>query len=159
MPILPADTAGTLHDRLAALGARLVVAALDGLAGGTLAATPQPAEGVTYAAKLQKDEARIDWRRFVAEIERQVRAFNPSPGAAARIRGTDVKIWRAAATAVAGEPGAVIEIDPSGIVVAGGCGALRLEELQRAGGKRLPARDFLRGFPLAPGDRFELPAS
>ena len=159
MPILPTDTAGTLHERLAALGARLVVAALDGLAGGTLAGTPQPAEGVTYAAKLRKDEARIDWRRSVAEIERQVRAFNPSPGAAARIRGTDVKIWRAAATAGAGEPGAVIKIDPTGIVVTGGRGALRLEELQRAGGKRLPARDFLRGFPLAPGDRFELPAT
>ncbi len=157
--ILPGDTAGTLHDKLAALGARLVVTVLDGLARGTIAATPQPAEGVTYAAKLQKDEARIDWRRAAAEIERQVRAFNPLPGAAARVRGTEVKIWRAAAADGAGEAGAVIGIDPAGIVVAGGAGALRLEELQRAGGKRLPARDFLRGFPLAAGERFELPAT
>ena len=160
MPILPDDTAGTLHDRLAALGARLVVEALDGLARGTLTATPQPVEGVTYAAKLEKDEARIDWRRPAAEIERQVRAFNPFPGAAARVRGTEVKIWRAATADGAGEPGAVIEVGPTGIVVAGGGGgALRLEELQRAGGKRLPARDFLRGFALAVGERFELPAT
>ena len=157
--ILPGDTAGTLHDKLAALGARLVVAVLDGLARGTIAATPQPAEGVTYAAKLQKGEARIDWRRAAAEIERQVRAFNPLPGAAARVRGAEVKIWRAAAADGAGEAGAVIRIDPTGIVVAGGAGALRLEELQRAGGKRLPARVFLRGFPLAAGERFELPAT
>jgi methionyl-tRNA formyltransferase len=157
--ILPDDTAGTLHDRLAALGARLVVDALDGLARGTLTATAQPAEGVTYAAKLHKDEARIDWRRPAAEIERQVRAFNPFPGAAARVRGTEVKLWRAATADGAGEPGAVIEIDSTSIVVAGGGGALRLEELQRAGGKRLPARDFLRGFPLTVGDRFELPAT
>jgi methionyl-tRNA formyltransferase len=159
VPILPDDTAGTLHDRLAALGARLVVEALAGLARGTLTATPQPTEGVTYAAKLQKDEARIDWRRPAAEIERQVRAFNPFPVAGARVRSTEVKIWRAAAVDGAGEPGAVIEIDPAGIVVAGGAGALRLEELQRAGGKRLPARDFLRGFPLAVGERFELSAT
>ena len=157
--ILPGDTAGTLHDRLAVLGARLVVEALDGLARGTLTAMPQPAEGATYAAKLHKDEARIDWRRPSAEIERQVRAFNPFPGAAARVRGTEVKIWRAATADGAGEPGAVIAIDPDGIVVAGGGGALRLEELQRAGGKRLPGRDFLRGFPLAVGERFELPKS
>ena len=159
VPILPDDTAGTLHDRLAALGARLVVEALAGLARGTLTATPQPTEGVTYAAKLQKDEARIDWRRPAAEIERQVRAFNPFPVAGARVRSTEVKIWRAAVVDGAGEPGAVIEIDPAGIVVAGGAGALRLEELQRAGGKRLSARDFLRGFPLAVGERFELSAT
>jgi methionyl-tRNA formyltransferase len=159
LPVLPDDTAGTLHDKLAALGARLVVAALDGLARGTLAATPQPAEGVTYAAKLEKHEARIDWRRPAAEIERQVRAFNPFPGATARVRGTEVKIWRAAAADGGGEPGAVVRVDPAGIVVAGGAGALRLEELQRAGGKRLSARDFLRGFPLAAGERFELPGT
>jgi methionyl-tRNA formyltransferase len=157
--ILPDDTAGTLHDKLAALGARLVVAALDGLAHGTLSATPQPAAGVTYAAKLEKHEARIDWTRSAADIERQVRAFNPSPGATARVRGTEVKIWRTAAVDGAGEPGAVIAIDPGGITVRCGTGALRLEELQRAGGRRLPARDLLRGFPLAVGERFELPAT
>jgi methionyl-tRNA formyltransferase len=157
--ILPGDTAGTLHDNLAQLGARLVIAALEGLARGTLAATPQPAGGVTYAAKLEKHEARIDWRRPVAEIERYVRAFNPFPGATARVRGAELKVWRASVVHAAGEPGAVIAIGPGGIVVAGGSGAVRLEELQRAGGKRLPARAFLRGFPLAVGERFEPPAT
>jgi len=151
----PDDTAGTLHDRLAALGARLIVAALDALSRGALAATPQPADGATYAAKLAKREARLDWTRPAAELERQVRAFNPSPGASARVRGTEVKIWRAALAGGAGDPGAVIALVPAGIVVACGRGALRLDELQRAGGKRLPARDFLRGFALAAGERFE----
>ncbi|MGE5794351.1 MAG: methionyl-tRNA formyltransferase [Bacteroidota bacterium] len=151
----PDDTAGTLHDRLAALGAQLVVAALDGLARGTIAATPQPAEGATYAVKLAKHEARIDWTRPAAELERQVRAFNPFPGATARLRGTEIKIWRAAVADAAGEPGVVLALDSAAIVVACGCGALRLEALQRAGGKRLPAREFLRGFALAAGERFE----
>jgi methionyl-tRNA formyltransferase len=151
----PDDTAGTLHDRLAALGAQLVAAALDGLARGTIAATPQPADGATYAAKLAKHEARIDWTRPAAELERQVRAFNPFPGATARLRGTEIKIWRAAVAEAAGEPGVVLALDPAAIVVACGRGALRLEELQRAGGKRLPAREFLRGFALAAGERFE----
>ena len=159
LPILPEDTAGTLHDRLAALGARLVVAALDGLARGTLVAAPQPVDGVTYAAKLEKHEARIDWTRPAVQIERQVRAFNPFPGATARVRGIELKVWRAAPADGTGEPGAVIAIDARGIVVAAGSGALRLESLQRAGGKRLSARDFLRGFPLAVGERFELPAT
>ncbi len=157
--ILPGDTAGTLHDKLAILGARLVAVALDDLARGTLAATPQPAGGVTYAAKLEKHEARVDWRRTAAEIGRQVRAFDPFPGATARVRGTELKVWRASVVDGAGDPGAVIAIGPDGVVVAAGSGAIRLEELQRAGGKRLPARAFLRGFPLAVGERFEPPAT
>jgi methionyl-tRNA formyltransferase len=159
LPILPGDTAGTLQDRLAALGARLVVAALDGLARGTLVAAPQRVAGVAYAAKLEKQEARIDWTRPAVEIERQVRAFDPVPGATARVRGTEIKVWQAATVSETGEPGAVIAIDPDGIVVAAGTGALRLEALQRAGGKRLSTRDFLRGFPLAVGERFEWPAT
>ncbi len=159
LPILPADTAGTLHDRLAALGARLIVAALDGLARGALAAVPQPAEGVTYAAKLGKDAARVDWQRAAAEIERQVRAFDPAPGATARLRGTDVKLWGARVVDGAGEPGAVIAVEPAGVVVACGTGALRLETLQRAGGRRLTAPEFVRGFPIATGERFAAPAT
>lgn len=159
LPIFPEDTAGTLHDRLAALGARLVVAALDGLARGTVVAAPQPVDGVTYAAKLEKHEARIDWNQPALQIERQVRAFDPFPGATARVRGTELKVWRAVPADGAGEPGAVVATDARGIVVAAGSGALRLESLQRAGGKRLSARDFLRGFPLAVGERFELPAT
>jgi methionyl-tRNA formyltransferase len=155
VPILAADTSGTLHDRLAALGATLIVVALEGLARGALAATPQPDAGVTYAAKLGKDEARIDWTRPANELERQVRAFDPFPGAAARLRGTEIKVWHATVVAGAGEPGAVIAVESAGVVVACGAGALRLEALQRAGGKRLPAPAFLRGFPLAVRERFE----
>jgi methionyl-tRNA formyltransferase len=155
MPILPEDTGGALHDKLAALGARLLIAALGGLASGALAATPQSAEGVTYAAKLGKDEARVDWTRTAAEIERQVRAFDPSPGAGTQVRGAELKLWRARVVAGTGEPGVVLAIDPGGVVVACSTGALRVEELQRAGGKRLPAPEFLRGFPLTVGERFQ----
>jgi methionyl-tRNA formyltransferase len=156
VPIAAHDTAGALHDRLAPLGARLLVAALAGLAAGTLQATPQPTAGVTYAAKIEKRESRIDWRRSAAEIERQVRAFDPSPGAMARLREMELKIWRARLVAGDGAPGEVVRSDPDGPVVGCGEGALRLEELQRAGGKRLPAGVFQRGFALAPGDRFDL---
>jgi methionyl-tRNA formyltransferase len=156
LPIAPEDTAGTLHDKLAALGARLVVAALDGLAAGTLRPTPQPAAGVTYAAKIARDETRLDWSRSANELARRVRAFDPAPGAGARVRGVELKIWRAAVVAARGAPGAVVAAGAEGISVAcGDGGALRLEELQRAGGRRLPAAAFLRGFPLVPGDRFE----
>jgi methionyl-tRNA formyltransferase len=154
LPILPDDTAGTLHDRLAALGARLVVAALDRLARGALEATPQPAAGATYAAKLGKEEARIDWSRRAVELERMVRAFDPFPGAATRLHGSDLKLWRARVVAGEDEPGTVIASGPPGIVVACGDHALRVEVLQRAGGKRLAAAEFLRGYPVAPGDRF-----
>ena len=155
LPIASEDTAGTLHDKLAALGARLLVAALDGLASGTLRPTPQPSEGVTYAAKILKHETRLEWSRSADEVERQVRAFNPAPGAGAHVRGGELKIWRARVVEAHGAPGAVIATGADGITVACGDGALRLEELQRAGGRRLPAAAFLRGFPLAPGDRFE----
>jgi methionyl-tRNA formyltransferase len=155
VPIAEDDTAGTLHDKLATLGARLVVAALEGLAAATLRPKPQPAEGVSYAAKIGKHELRLDWTRSATELERRVRAFNPAPGAAARAGGAELKIWRAAVAAARGEPGAVIDADATGILVACGEGALRLLELQRAGGRRLPAAAFQRGFPLAPGDRFQ----
>ncbi len=155
VPIAPEETAGTLHDKLAALGARLLVAALDGLAGATLQPAPQPADGVTYAAKIEKHERRLDWSRSAGELERCVRAFDPVPGAVARVRGADIKIWRAAVVAGRGAAGSVLGADANGVVVACGAGALRLEALQRAGGKRLPAAAFQRGFPLAPGDRFE----
>jgi methionyl-tRNA formyltransferase len=155
LPIAPGDTAGTLHDKLATLGARLLVTALDGLARGALRPAPQPTEGVTYAAKIEKHETRLDWSRSASEVERQVRAFNPAPGAGARMRGVELKLWRATVVEAHGAPGAVLTAGADGISVACGDGALRLEELQRAGGRRLPAAAFLRGFPLAPGDRFE----
>jgi methionyl-tRNA formyltransferase len=153
-PIGPEDTAGTLHDRLAPLGATLLVDALRMLEQGTVTPLPQASEGVTYAPKIAKSEARIDWGRPALEIDRQVRAFNPSPGAVARILGTEVKVWRAAALAGSGIPGTVLRAGSDGIVVACGAAALELIEVQRAGGKRLAAGDLLRGFPIAVGERF-----
>jgi methionyl-tRNA formyltransferase len=159
-PIGPRETAGTLHDRLAALGAKLVVKALERIGRGATIATPQPSTGATYASKLAKAEACIDWARPASDIDRQVRAFDPFPGAATRIRATDFKVWCAvpadrAGAESAGAPGTVLAVDATGITVACGAGVLTLTELQRAGGKRLPAAELLRGFPVAVGDRFE----
>ncbi len=157
IPILPEDTTGSLHDRLAALGAELVVEALRRLPDG-LPATPQPLEGVTYAAKIAKAEAALDWRRPAVELARAVRAFNPFPGAHGSLGGTAVKIWRAQPVDLRGEPGEVLASGPEGIVVACGSGALRLAELQRPGAKRMAAREFLAGFPVSVGDRFAIAA-
>ncbi len=157
LPIAPDETGGTLHDKLAALGAALIVRALDGIERGALVAVPQPVDGVTYAAKIDKREARVDWMRTAGEIERAVRAFDPVPGAVTSLRGQDVKLRRAGLASGSGAPGTVLEASEAGIVVACGSGALRLESLQRAGGKRLDAGTFLRGFPVAPGDRFDPP--
>jgi methionyl-tRNA formyltransferase len=109
---------------------------------------------VTYAAKIDKREARIDWSRPAAELERHVRALNPAPGAVSALRGQDIKLWRAHAFDAHGTPGDVIAAGADGIDVACAEGALRITELQRAGGKRLPPADFLRGFPIAAGERF-----
>ena len=155
IPILEDDTTGTLHDRLAELGAKLIVQALDALEAGGVNATPQPAEGVTYAAKLDGREARVDWRESAVSLNRRVRALNPSPGADARVRGLELKIWRCATSVGRGEPGEILRVDPLGVRVACGEGILVITELQRSGGKRLPAAEFLRGFPLSAGERFE----
>ena len=155
IPILEDDTMGTLRDRLAELGAKLIVQALDALQAGVIKATPQSAEGVTYAAKLEKREARVDWRKGALTVNRQVRALNPSPGADARVRGVELKVWRCATAAGRGNPGEILSIGPDGLCVACGEDALVITELQRSGGKRLRAADFLRGFPLATGERFD----
>jgi len=151
LPISPEDTAGELHDKLAALGAELLLRAL--------AEAPEPRSqneaDATYAARIATSDAEIDWSKSAHEIDRQVRAFNPVPGARAQVDGVALKIWHArpeqAAPAV---PGAVCSADAGGIVIACGTGALRVLELQRAGGKRMPAGAFLAGFKLAPGARF-----
>ncbi len=156
LPIAAADTTATLHDKLAELGGRLIVDALRRLP--QLAPTPQPDDGVTYAHKIGKNEAPLDWRRSAAELERQVRAFNPFPGAVAMRQQTAVKVWAAQAESGAGAPGEVLASGADGILVACGAGALRLTELQKPGSKRLPVGDFLRGFPVAAGAAFELPA-
>jgi methionyl-tRNA formyltransferase len=156
-PIRADDTTGRLHDRLAALGGRLIVEALEIAACGPLAGRAQPAEGVTYASKIEKHEAAIDWANGIDAIERRVRAFNPFPGASAQLGGEVIKIWSAARLpdASGALPGTVLHASAEGVDVAAGVGAnagvLRLLEMQRAGGKRLPAAEFLRGFPIAPG--------
>jgi len=152
------DSCARLHDRLAEQGARLVVQALHAAEAGTLAPLPQPAEGVSYAHKIEKAESRIDWTLPAAQIERRIRAFDPFPGATGQIGAETVKLWRAIALpdADAGAPpGTVLQADGEGVRIATGAGQLRVTELQRAGGKRLPAGDFLRGFELKPGQIFE----
>lgn len=158
LPIAAADTAGTLHDKLASLGAGLIAEALANLERGELPGEIQPAEGVTYAAKLDKREAALDWRQLAAQLDRAVRAFNPFPGATAQLDGQAMKIWRAEPVSGSGVPGSILAAGADGIVVACGEGALRLTELQKAGGKRLKAADFLCGFALAPGQRFAVAA-
>jgi methionyl-tRNA formyltransferase len=155
LPITADDTAATLHDKLAELGARLVVEALEKL---PLPPCPQRDSGVTYATKIEKAEAPLDWRMPAAQLARQVRAFNPFPGAIASLGGNSIKVWRAECGSETASPGAVIAADKNGIVVACGQGSLRLTELQKAGGKRLPAAQFLAGTPIAPGAIFDLPS-
>jgi len=147
------DTTGTLHDRLAPLGGRLIVEALEIAACGGLTRTPQPAEGVTYAHKIDKAEALIDWRQPAMQIERRVRAFDPFPGAHTVLDGETLKVWRAAVVDGRGEPGEVLAADGDTLLVATGTQALRLDELQRPGGKRIAARAFLQAHSGLAGRR------
>ncbi len=140
------DTTGSLHDKLAALGGRMIVEALRRMAAGPLDAVPQPEQGVTYAAKISKEEAKLDFSLPAVQLARKVRAFNPFPGAHGQAGGVTVKIWNAAPADGQGRPGQVLAADAQGIVVACGEGALRLTELQKPGGKRLAAAEFLKGF-------------
>jgi methionyl-tRNA formyltransferase len=149
------DDAGTLHGKLAALGARMIVDAIAEIAAGRGQEVPQPQSGVSYARKLARHDARIDWRHAATDIARQVRALRPSPGAATQWRGQALKVWRASPAEGAGAPGKILEAGNGGVVVACGRGALRVSELQRAGGKRLPAGEFLRGCALVPGEQLE----
>ena len=142
------DTSGSLQQRLTELGAKLVVEALARFA--ELVPVAQPAAGVTYANKIDKAEARLDWGQPAALLERKVRAFNPIPGAVLSLAGEQVKAWRAEVVDASGRPGQVLVADSSGLVVACGEGALRLVELQKPGGRRVSAADFLRGNPLRP---------
>ena len=150
----PDDDSGMLHDRLAQLGAEALVATLADVGAGAARATPQPQAGVTYAPKVEKAETRLDWQRSALELERAVRAFRPAPGALTRLAGEPVKVWRSRIVAGAGTPGSVLRSDDA-LHVACGFGALALEELQPAGGRRMPSAEFLRGRRLAPGARLE----
>lgn len=160
LPIAPTDTTASLHDRLAALGGRMIVEALELSACGGLTRTPQPAEGVTYAHKIEKSESWMDWSCSAAELDRRLRAFNPFPGGATQLGDEVIKIWTALPQDYTGNavPGTVLSADADGVRVACGEGALCLTQLQRAGGKRLPAADFLRGFELPAGAVFVSPA-
>ncbi len=143
------DTTAGLHDRLAALGGELIVQAL---AAPSLRPVPQPAEGVTYAHKIEKSEAAIDWSLPAATIERRVRAFDPFPGATFDLAGESVKLWRAQLEPQrTGPPGQVLQADAGGLVVACGDHALRLLQLQRPGGRRIDAPALLQAKPVAVG--------
>jgi len=154
------DNAKTLHDKLAALGAGLIAESLQEL--GALRDVVQPGEGVTYAAKIDKAEAHIDWARHAEEISRQVRAFNPAPVAETRFKGEQLRIWEAEPiespdlSGAASPPGSVLTATREGIDVVCGTGVLRVLKLQLAGRKPLPAEEFLRGQRLD-GTRFTHP--
>jgi methionyl-tRNA formyltransferase len=159
LPISESDTAGTLHDKVARLGAELIVQGLKNLSA--LKPTPQPQTGVTYAEKIQKNEAALDFSLPAPVLARRIRAFSPFPGAWMKIQGETIKCWQAHAVEVTHEtnndvtPGMVLRADERGLLISCGQGAIDLTELQRAGGKRLAAREFLSGYPLSPGTYVE----
>ena len=158
-PIGDEDTAGSLEDRLAGIGAQLVVESLRAIERGATAACPQEEGLATYASKIQKAEARLDWARPAAQNHRWIRALNPAPGAFTLWDGAPLKIWGATMDSRfddrPGRPGEVLEAGLEGIVVACGQGALRLTELQRAGARRLAVADFVRGVRIAAGACFQ----
>jgi methionyl-tRNA formyltransferase len=155
LEIASAETAATLHDKLAELGARCILSCLLALERGELQAKPQPQLGATYASKIQKAEAVIDWTHAAAEIDRQIRAFNPFPVASTTLHAETLRIWRAQLMPdVSGLAGRVLDVSRDGIVIACGTGGLRLTELQRASSKRLLAAEFLLGCPVTRGEQF-----
>jgi methionyl-tRNA formyltransferase len=171
-PILPTDDSQILHDRLAQLGAELLAATIPDYVAGKILPQPQPADGSTYAAKIKKEDGRIDWKRPAVQIWNRLRAFTPWPGAftswssSLSLSGADntpkrelptqlLKIWKVEPVEAGGPAGNLLSADKSGIVVGCGVGALRILELQREGGKRLSAEQFLIGHPLKAGQKFE----
>ena len=148
----PATTLGDLHDGLAELGAGMIVASLAGLADGSLAPTPQPADGVTYARKIDRAETRIDWSRPAAELDRLVRGLSPVPGAWFELEGERIRLLLAEPTGGDGPPGTLLD---DRLAVACGSGALRLARLQRGGRAAMDAGAFLRGRPVPTGTRLD----
>jgi len=156
IPILPDDTTASLHDRLADLGAQTLLEVLGGLARGPVAAVSQASAGVLYAKKISRDDTKVDWSQPAPSVARMIQALNPTPGAYTLLRHQTIKLWRALAhdRQTAQPPGTILDIAPIGIHVACGDGVLIVAELQRAGGKRLPSGDFVRGHKLCVGERF-----
>jgi methionyl-tRNA formyltransferase len=173
-PILSADDSATLHDRLARLGAELLAQTIPDFVAGKIQPSPQPAAGVSHAPKIKKEDGRIDWNLPAESIRNRLRAFTPWPGAFTFFSGTGIlpvkdrleacptklqllKIWKAEVVEISGPAGAVLSADKNGILIACGLNALRILELQREGGKRLTAEQFLAGYPLKAGEKFEQP--
>ncbi|MEY3123172.1 MAG: hypothetical protein RI993_1997 [Pseudomonadota bacterium] len=155
--ITPNETAASLHDKLAILGGASIVTTLQDLIDGKLELTPQTETGASYASKVNKLEAAIDWTLDALCIERKIRAFNPYPGALTGLTGNPVKLWQASVIdsgRSSGKPGEIINASNDGIVVACGHNALRIEVLQPAGGKKLTAAQFMAGHPISNSDRF-----
>ncbi len=156
-PILPTDDSQILHDRLAQLGAELLAETIPDYIAGKILPQPQPTEGSTYAAKIKKEDGQIDWNLPAQQICNRLRAFTPWPGAftflLAEPKPQLLKIWKAEVIEKSGKAGEVLSADKTGIVVGCGQGALRILELQREGAKRLPAEQFLSGFPVKTGWR------
>ena len=151
-PILPNDNAQALHDKLVEIGARAIVADLQHYSQRN--SQPQPEHGITYAHKLSKADAQIDWSQPAEAIERRIRAFNPVPGAWCDYHGKPLKIWAAQAYPANGAAGSVLQADKNGIQVACGSGSLLIQTIQPAGSARMEAAAFLAGHPVAVGNRF-----
>jgi len=154
-----AESAGALQARLAVLGGELIVRVLADIADGRLDATPQAEDGVSYAAKIGKAEATIDWHAPAAAIERKLRAFDPAPGARSVLAGEAITCWRGVVRAGSGTPGTIVAVERDALVVACSDGLLSLTELQRAGGRRMPAAALLRGWTPPVGACFAEPPS
>jgi methionyl-tRNA formyltransferase len=158
-PILPADDSQTLHDRLAQLGAELLVETIPDYVAGKISPQSQPTEGFSYAAKIKKEDGQIDWKKSALAIWNRLRAFTPWPGAftffPAQSKPQRLKIWKAEIVERSGSAGEILSADKNGIVVACGQNALRILELQREGGRRMNAAEFLAGCTLMAGERFD----
>jgi methionyl-tRNA formyltransferase len=155
LPIASDDTTGSLHDKLADLGGVMIVDALHKLIQGQVVATPQPEAGANYAAKISKEEAVLSFKLPAEQLALRIRAFNPFPGASGLWNGVPIKLWRAEVVqnTSSTQPGQILAANThDSIIVACGSNALHLTELQKPGGKRLPAAEFLKGFPLVDGE-------
>ncbi len=157
LPITSDATTATLHDALATLGGKLIVDVLPRLQNSNLPPQAQPSEGVTYASKISKDEAALDFTRSASELANQIRAFDPFPGCTVQHGKTLLKIWKAevSSTSVPGKPGTILSATPDGVVINTGNGLLKLTELQKPGARRLPVAQFLAGYPLQAGEHFD----